>query len=394
MRILLYTGKGGVGKTSIAAATALRCAQLGHRTIVLSTDAAHSLGDALHRELGSEPQPVCPNLWAQEIDVYYSMQKHWGAFQRALASLLTWRGVDELVAEDITIIPGLEEGANLLWINQFVEQAEYEVIVIDAAPTAETLRLLSLPDTSRWWFEHLFPLGRSAARVLRPIARPLGAEVPDEQALEAVEKLFRDLKQVQRYLGDPQLTSVRLVVKAERMVIKETQRLYTYLNLYGYATDAVIVNRLLPAEVQDPYFQGWKSDQAQNLELIEEAFAPLPILKAQLLRREVGGMDLLQRLAEQLYGQRDPVERFFEGQTHRIETTAEGFVLVVPLPFVTKGEIELVQKLDELSLRVGSYRRNFILPRALWGLDATHAHFEDGTLRILFAKSPGAANER
>jgi len=386
IRILLYTGKGGVGKTSVAAATALRCAQRGRRTIVVSTDAAHSLGDSLDRELGPEPKAVAPNLWAQEIDTFYSIQKHWGAFQRAVAALLTWRGVDPLVADDVTIIPGLEEGASLLWINEFVEEGKYDVVVIDAAPTAETLRLLSLPDTSRWWFEHLFPLGRGAARLLRPLARPLGAELPDENALRAVEKLFNDLKQVQHYLTNAEMTSVRLVVNAERMVIKETQRLYTYLNLYGYAVDAVVCNRLIPAEVKDPYFAGWKTDQAKNLELIEQAFTPLPILTAPLFQREAGGMDLLQTLAERLFDGRDPAARLFEGQTHRIESTPEGFVLIVPLPFTTKDDIELTQKLDELSLRVGAYWRTFVLPRALWGLVATEAHFEDGALRIRFIK--------
>jgi arsenite-transporting ATPase len=389
MRILLYTGKGGVGKTSVAAATALRCAQLGHRTIVTSTDTAHSLGDALERELGPEPQPISANLWAQEVDVYHSLEKHWGTFQRAMAALMTRRGVDEISAEDVTVIPGLEEGAGLLWINEFVEQKQYDVVVIDAAPTAETLRLLSLPDTSRWWFEHLFPVSRGAARLLRPIARPFGTQLPDESTFEAVDRLFEDLKQVQLKLTDPALTSVRLVVNAERMVIRETQRLYTYLNLYGYTTDAVICNRLIPDEVRDPYFAGWKEAQAQNLKLIEAAFAPLPILTAPLFRREAGGADLLQTLAERLFGVRDPSERWFVGRTHSIETTPQGYVLVVPLPFATKGDVELVQKLDELTLRVGAYQRNFVLPRALQGLDARGAEFRNGALHIHFARTSG-----
>jgi arsenite-transporting ATPase len=269
MRIIVHTGKGGVGKTSISAATALRCAEMGLRTIVLSTDTAHSLGDSLDIPLGPEPMQVRDNLWAQEVDARYSMDKYWGSVQKYMIALFTKRGVQDVVAEEVTILPGLDEGAHLLWINKYVKEANFDVLIVDAAPTAETLRLLSLPDVTRWWFERILTLTRGAARFLRPLARPLmGTDLPDAEAFNTVESLFKTLDAVRVLLTDPAMSSLRLVVNPEKMVIKETQRTYTYLNLYGYATDAVICNRILPDEVTDPYFAAWKALQKENIALI------------------------------------------------------------------------------------------------------------------------------
>jgi arsenite-transporting ATPase len=389
MRIMLYTGKGGVGKTSVAAASALRCAQLGYRTCVLSTDAAHSLADSLNIALGPEPLPVVDNLWAQEVDVYYSIQKHWGTFQRYLSSVLSKRGVDELYAEEFAVLPGLDEGASLLWLNQYAAEERFDVVVIDAAPTAETLRLLSLPDVTRWWFERLFPMTRGAQRLLGPVARPLlgNLPLPNEETLEALETLFEQLNHIHTLLANPEHSTMRLVVNAERMVVKEAQRTFTYLNLYGYATDAVVCNRLLPPEVQDPYFEKWKESQAANLELIEECFAPLPIFTAPLFSQEMGGLALLGAMADEMFGTRDPAQHFYEGQTHHIVPGPDGtYTLNVPLPFAEKEGIQLYRERDELTLRVGNQRRNFVLPRALWELEATEARFTGDQLRISFVQ--------
>jgi arsenite-transporting ATPase len=389
MRIIICTGKGGVGKTSVAAATALRCAELGHRTCVLSTDAAHSLADSLDLPLGPEPQPVADNLWAQEVDVNYSLQKHWGTFQKYLASVLTRQGVNQLYAEEFAIVPGMDEGSSLLWLNQYAEEGRFDVVVVDAAPTAETLRLLGLPDASRWWFERLIPLGEGAARVIRPVARPFlgNLPLPSKQTLDAFEQLFDQLGHIHDLLSDPEHSTMRLVVNAERMVIKEAQRTFTYLNLYDYFTDAVICNRLIPAEVQDPFFGNWKESQAQNLKLIEECFAPLPVLTAPLFRQEMGGMALLSALAQEMYGTRDPAARFFEGQAHRIRPGENGeYVLSLPLPFVDRKDVELFRERDELTIRVGNQKRNFVLPRALWELEAKEARFSGDMLEINFVK--------
>ena len=387
MRILLYTGKGGVGKTSIAAATALRCAELGYKTIVLSTDSAHSLGDSLDKQLGPEPLPVTDNLWGQEIDVHHSISTYWGRFQQYMAGLLTQQGVEQIVADEVAIIPGLDEGASLLWLNRYVANQEYDVIVVDAAPTAETLRLLSLPETGRWWYERLFALGKGIGRALGPLARPLtGSSLMDKETIQAVNDLFDSLEAVRGLLTDPELTSIRLVINAERMVIKETQRTYTYLNLYGYNTDAVVCNRLIPETVTDPFFDTWKELQDRHQALIGECFEPLPIIRVPLYPTEVGGLESLRRMAEALFNESDPTAVLFEGRAHWVEPADDGgFDLVIQLPFVERSDLSLHQNGDELTLRAGSYRRNFILPRALWNRPVGGARFAQSLLRVHFA---------
>ena len=395
MRIIVHTGKGGVGKTSISAATALRCAEMGLRTIVISTDTAHSLADSLDVKIGPEPVLLTDNLWAQEVDARYSMDKYWGRIQDYMLEVLSSRssGVKDIVAEEVTILPGLEEGAHLLWINKYANEGQHDVLIVDAAPTAETLRLLSLPDTSRWWFQRIMSLMRGAGRLLRPFSKPLiGADLPDNDTLESIDGLFNTLDKVRLLLSDPEYSSLRLVINPERMVIKETQRTYTYLNLYGYAVDAVLVNRVIPPEVTDPYFDAWKKQHAINLDFIGEAFGTLPVLQAPLFDQEMGGFDSLRRLADALYGDRNPAEVMTASQAHQIESDGqEGYYLIVPLPFAEKGDLDLYRAADELTLRVGPYRRNIVLPYALWNLDIENARFEQSRLRIHFVRGEGAA---
>jgi arsenite/tail-anchored protein-transporting ATPase len=393
MRVIVHTGKGGVGKTSISAATALRCAEMGLKTIVISTDTAHSLADSLEKTIGPEPVELYPNLWAQEVDARYSMDKYWGRFQKYMVALFSRGGVDDIVAEEVTILPGLEEGAHLLWINKYVEEDAFDVLIVDAAPTAETLRLLSLPDVTRWWLERVLMLTRGAARILRPIGRVINrnqteSNIPDEDAWDQVRNLFDTLDKVRNLLADSSVSSIRLVVNPEKMVIKETQRTYTYLNLYGYATDAIICNRIIPDEVTDPYFAMWKTNQRDNIEFIAEAFGGLPLMKAPLFGGEVGGLDSLRRLADEIYGDTNPAEQLFTGQTHHIEKEGDSgsYRLTVPLPFADKKDLDLYRSRDELTLRVGPYRRNIVLPYALWDLEIADAKFEDSNLCIRFSR--------
>jgi len=313
------------------------------------------------------------------------MDKYWGAFQKYMIALFTQRGVKDIVAEEVTILPGFEEGAHLLWIDKYYREGFYDVLIVDAAPTAETLRLLSLPDVTRWWFEKLFGFTKGAARFLRPLAKPLlGTELPTQDAFETVDNLFKTLDKVRELLTDPEHASLRLVVNPEKMVIKETQRTYTYLNLYGYATDCVICNRILPDEVTDPYFQQWKDIQKQNIVLIGEAFGELPMLRARTFNRDINGMDALHRLGAELYGDRNPAEIMFHGSTHQITPMDKGYRLAVPLPFADKNDLDLYRSSDELTLRVGPYRRNIVLPHALWDLEIGDAKFEEATLNIDF----------
>lgn len=397
MRIIVHTGKGGVGKTSISAATALRCAEMGLKTIVISTDTAHSLADSLEKSIGPEPVELYPNLWAQEVDARYSMDKYWGTFQKYMVALFSRQGVEDIVAEEVTILPGLEEGAHLLWINKYVEDGQFDVLIVDAAPTAETLRLLSLPDVTRWWFEKILTITRGASRILRPIGRLVnrGDAVPDSSAWDQVQNLFATLDKVRELLTQPEMSSIRLVVNPEKMVIKETQRTYTYLNLYGYATDAIVCNRIIPDEVTDPYFAMWKANQQENIAFIGEAFGELPLMRVPLFGQEVTGLDSLRRLAQALYGDGNPARKLFDGQTHRIETATDGtHTLIVPLPFADKQDMDMYRSRDEITLRVGPYRRNIVLPYALWDLEIADARFEQSTLRVQFRKDERVQKQR
>jgi arsenite-transporting ATPase len=390
MRVIVHTGKGGVGKTSISAATALRCAEMGLKTIVISTDTAHSLADSLDKTIGPEPVELLPNLWAQEVDARYSMDKYWGRFQKYLVAMFNRQGVDEIVAEEVTILPGLEEGAHLLWINKYFNDGFFDVLIVDAAPTAETLRLLSLPDVTRWWLNKIMFLFKGAGLVMRPINKVLRRSndaIPDGDAWQQVQDLFDTLDKVRDLMTNPELCSVRLVVNPEKMVIKETQRTYTYLNLYGYATDAILCNRVIPDEVTDPYFAMWKANQKENLVFIDEAFGELPVLQAPLFGSEITGIDKLRVLGDAIYGDRSPADRMFDGVTHRIEKdeATNEYRLIVPLPFAQKEEMDMFRSRDEITLRVGPYRRNIVLPYALWELEISDAKFEKSALVVRFA---------
>jgi arsenite-transporting ATPase len=386
-RIILYTGKGGVGKTTVAAATALRAAELGHRTVVLSTDPAHSLADAFGQALGPEPVPVAPNLWGQETDVYHNLRHYWGTVHDWLRALLAWQGVDDMEADEVAAVPGMEELANLLWINRHHESEDYDLVVVDCAPTGETLRLLSFPDSARWWVDKLLPIQRRLSQVLRPVMRPLtGMPVPDQEVFKAVEELLQQLGKLHSIMSDRELSSVRLVVNPEKMVIRETQRTFTYLNLYGYVTDAVACNRVLPASVGDGYFSHWKEAQEGYLQLIHEAFSPLPILSVPLLRDEITGLKALREMARHLFGSDDPARIYYPSVAHEVRAEDGGFVLSLGAPFVTKDEVSLSQRADELSVQVGTHRRNVLLPRVLSGLRATTARVDSGRLNIYFPR--------
>ncbi len=385
VRIILYTGKGGVGKTSVAAATALRCAEMGHRTIILSTDAAHSLGDSFEVRLGNEPEQIAPNLWGQETEMSRTLERHWTRIQKWFKALLAWRGIDEIVAEEIAILPGMEEGANLLYIVDHYNSERYDVIVVDCAPTADTLRFLSFPEILRWWMEKMFPLGRTAASLTRPVVKPfLNIPLPDDEVFQAAEDLFEELYQIRTLLTNAETTSVRLVLNPEKMVIKEAQRAFTYLNLYRYPTDLVVCNRLIPEQVADHHFDSWKESQAKYHRLIEESFAPLPIHDVPLFAQEVAGISMLQQMGKVLFGEEDPSRIFFRGQVREIEKADGYYNLIIPLPFVDKADISLVQNGDELLIQVGRYKRNLMLPRSLVGLPIEGAKLENGRLCIKF----------
>ena len=387
MRIILYTGKGGVGKTTASAATALRAARLGYRTLVMSTDPAHSLGDAFDLPLSGEPRLLETNLWAQELDVTREVNRHWGTLQEWLRVLMAWRGVDDLLAEEMATLPGMEEVAGLLYLLNYYETGAYDVIVVDTAPTGETVRLLSLPDVMRWWLRHIFPLQRIAARVTRPVLRTVtDLPLPDDAVFAAVKELLTRLERTREVLADPSVATVRLVLNPEKMVVKEAQRAYTYLSLYGYPCDLIVCNRLLPSAVRGAYFETWQRSQDAYMALVGEAFAPMPILRAPLLEREVVGAAMLKRFGDALFGDLDPVDVLYQGHVQEVTERDGVFELALLLPFASKEEVRLQQVGDELVVQVGSQKRNVVLPRLLTGAESVGARLEGQRLVISFQR--------
>jgi arsenite/tail-anchored protein-transporting ATPase len=390
-RILLYTGKGGVGKTSVAAATALACADRGYRTMVLSTDIAHSLGDAMGRELGPEPTEVAPNLWGQESDVFYNVERYWGRIQEYFASVLRWRGLDEVLAEEMTVLPGMDEVGSLLWIADHHDSGDYDVVVVDAAPTGETLRLLSLPEAAKWWMEKIEPIGRKITKLTGPlIQRVVGMPMPSDNVFNAGEELFARLEHMHELLADPQKTSVRVVLTLEHVVVKEAQRSFTYFHLYDYPTDLVIVNRILPDDVGE-YFQARYDLQKTMEPMVEQMFAPIPLLRAPFFDSEVVGLDMLRELAASLYKGGDPTQFFYRGRPYTVKRENGAFMLSVVLPGAVRKDISLSRHADELVIDVGSFRRNLVLPRVLVDAETDGARFEDQTLKIRFVPSARSA---
>jgi len=386
VRILLFTGKGGVGKTTTAAATALRCADVGQRTIVLSTDPAHSLADAFDVPLGDAVTEVADGLWGQQLDAQDRMEEAWDDIQDWLQAVFRWGGVEEIEAEELSVVPGLDEIFALTDIKRCASSGEWDTIVVDCAPTAETIRLLSLPGVLAWWMERLFPMGRRVNKVVSPL---LGAvtdlPVPGDDVFATIERFYERLDGVKELLTDRATTTARLVVNPERMVVAEARRTYTYLSLFGYSVDAVVANRLLPDTVSDPWFEDWRRRHVEHLAAIEEGFAPVPVLRAELAPHELVGIDRLRAFGEALYGDDDPAAARADVSPLRLDRTDVGDVLSVELPFTDRDELSLGRRHDELLVRVGPYRRAILLPDALRRRPVADAALRDGVLRITFA---------
>ena len=387
MRIIVYTGKGGVGKTSVAAATGVVLAARGRRTLVVSTDAAHSLADSFDRPLSPEPVAVADNLWGQEIDSLREAERSWGAVQRWLGRVMQWAQVSDLSSEEVLVFPGFEELFSLLRVLEHARSRRFDALVVDCAPTGETLRLLGYPNVIRWWLNRVFPFQRRVARVVRPIARAAtGLEVPSEEVLDSVDHLFRQVEEMNRLLLDPAVTSVRIVLNPEKMVLAEARRSFTYLNLFGFNTDAVVVNRVLPEEAAAGYFSGWRSIQAHCDEEIGAAFSPLPLLRVPWMETEVVGLAMLRRVAEAAFAGLDPDEVLYRGRVEEVRREGSGYVLDLAIPFAARDDIQLNQRGDELTLQVGPFKRKTLLPRALTGRPVQGARFVDGRLQIRFGE--------
>lgn len=386
-RIILYTGKGGVGKTTVAAATALKCARLGYKTIVVSTDPAHSLRDSFNKELGPEPKKIVDNLFGQEIDVYYSVEKYWGKLTEFLQSLLGWMNVDDILAEEFSVFPGMEEISAFLWVNNHYHEADYDVIIVDSAPTGETLKLLSLPDIARWWLVKIFPIEKRVMKVIKPAIRVVSdMPLPGEKTYDAIEILFEKLDAIRQVFADPKVTSIRLVMNLENMVIKETQRAYTYLNLYGYPVDSLIINRTMPEELDHPYFKKWRKKQKKYRKDIDDMFSPLPMFDAPLFSEEIQGLEALDKFSTELFDHIDPTKIFYSEKQYKVVKNNDNFEMHIKLPFVTKKEVELFQVGDELTIHIENQRRNIFLPNFLAKLSVKKANFDGDILKVVFQK--------
>ncbi len=388
MRILIYTGKGGVDKTSVAAATATRCAALGYRTIVLSTDAAHSLADSLDVQLGPEPIKIDENLWAQEVNALHEMERNWGTIRDFLIDILAWQGHNDITTEEMAVIPGTEELFSLIQIKRHHDSGQFDVIIVDCAPTGETLRLLSLPDVIRWWVEKLFPTVRGLMKLARPVlSRVTSMPLANDEVFSSLQEIIDRLNAVRDIVSNPEISSARIVMNYEKMVIKEAQRSLTYLNLFGYNVDAVIVNRVLTEDsLKHSPGRAYVSEyQDKYRTLTQEAFAPLPIFEVPQMEREVVGLEMLTRLANSLFGPTgDPSLFFSHGQSQQIFRRGDNYILSLKLPFVTQEEVKLMQTGDDLIIEIGWHRRGIVLPTALARCTATDAVFVGDTLEVVF----------
>ncbi len=389
MRVILMTGKGGVGKTSVAAATGLRCAELGYQTLVLSTDPAHSLADSFDLELSHEPVQVRPNLWGAELDALMELEDNWGAVKRYITQVLQARGLEGIQAEELAILPGMDEIFSLVRMKRQHDEGKFEVLIIDSAPTGTALRLLSLPEVSGWYMRRFYKPLQKISVALRPLVEPFfrpiaGFSLPDHEVMDAPYEFYEQIETLEKILTDNNLTSVRLVTNPEKMVIKETLRAHAYLSLYNVATDLVVANRIIPDEVSDPFFARWKENQQQYRHEIHENFRPLPVKEVPLYPEELCGLEALERLKETLYSGEDPTQVYYRETTLRVVQEEGHYSLELYLPGVPKNQVELSKSADELNIRIGNHRRNLVLPQALAALQPTGAKMEADYLRIKF----------
>ncbi len=396
MRIVLFAGKGGVGKTSIAAASGVACAKKGLKTLIMSLDAAHSLVDSfdldktLMDKNKGKPIRVAKNLYIQEVDAQEEIEKNWGEVHKYISNLLNISGIDEVLAEELAILPGMEEVSSLLYINRYVTQKSYDVILLDCAPTGESIRFISIPTSLEWYMEKLFDIERRIVKVARPITKKLyKVPLPEDAYFDTIQKLFDRLKGIDGILSDPDITSVRLVTNPEKIILKETQRAYMYFSLYKMCVDAVIINRILPEAVVDGYFARWKGTQDRYIKKTEQLFSPIPILKVPMLSDQVVGMRDLAKLAKQIYGSLNPEQILYAESPYSFRKVKNDYFLDIKIPFLTKKEVELSKRNEELIVRMGGFKRHVLLPRNIANRKPSGAKIERNKIVIKFGGNNG-----
>lgn len=385
MRIILYTGKGGVGKTSIAAATACKIASGGKRVLIMSTDMAHSLGDAFDIKLSNEPVEISSNLYAMEIDPVLENEKSWGSIRAYIEKLMVFKSEKTVEAEELLVFPGFDELMSLLRIKDIHDEGEYDVLIVDCAPTGETMSLLKFPDLFKWWMEKLFPIKRKGARLARPVIQAtLKVPVPSEETFDDIERLYNRIDQLHKLLQNKQSVSIRIVTTPEKIVIKEAKRSFSYLHLFDYNVDGIIINKIFPQVSLDGYFQKWETIQGESIQEILESFKGIPVFKLELLDKELRKIQILSDIGGKLYGDAYPEKILAAQKIFSVEKAADGYLLLVNMPFVDKRELKLSQKGDEITIAVKNERRCLVLPAKLHSLSINGAKYEDGTLKIHF----------
>src|SRR6266852_6850788 len=373
MRILLFSGKGGVGKTSLAAATGLQLSKLGYRTLVMSVDPAHSLADAFDLDIGlfdsktGDPYPISDNLSIHEVNIQKEIKRHWREISTYVISVLRTTGISDVEAEELAILPGMEELSAMMYVNQFRREGRYQAIVLDCAPTAESLRFISMPTTLDWYMKHIFPFHRGLLKAVRPLANRVSpVELPTDNYFANIAELFGKLDGIPELLEDARTTSVRLVTNPEKMVLRETQRAFVYFTLHGLTVDGIIVNRVLPPAITDAWFEEWRASQARIQREIEEYFAPVAVKCVPLFIHEVLGRERLEELAQSLYsGNEDPAAVTRTEAPYTFEKMDGFYAVRLHLPFAAKGEIGLFKKGDELVVEIGTLRRHIGLPTSM-----------------------------
>jgi arsenite-transporting ATPase len=390
VRILLFSGKGGVGKTSLAAATGLQLSKLGYRTLVMSVDPAHSLADAFDLETGlfdaktGDPLAINDNLSIHEVNIQKEIKRHWREISAYVISVLRTTGISDVEAEELAILPGMEELSAMMYVNQFRREGRYQAIVLDCAPTAESLRFISMPTTLDWYMKHIFPFHRGLLKAVRPIANRVSpVELPTDNYFANIAELFGKLDGIPELLEDARTTSVRLVTNPEKMVLRETQRAFVYFSLHGLTVDGIIVNRVLPEEVTDIYFQEWRASQAKVLKEIEAYFAPVRVKRVPLFTHEVLGRERLEELARSLYPESDDPAAVTRTEAPYTFEKMDGYYAVrLQLPFAAKGEVGLFKKGDELVVEIGTLRRHIGLPTSMSSLSPSRARLENKILTV------------
>ncbi|MCZ2146959.1 MAG: ArsA family ATPase [Bryobacterales bacterium] len=395
MRILLFSGKGGVGKTSLAAATGTRLAKMGYRTLVMSVDPAHSLADSF--DLGgdlfhgrtADPLELRENLSLLEVNIQKEIKRHWKEISSYVVAVLRATGINNVEAEELAILPGMEELSAMLYVNEYRRNQSYDVVVLDCAPTAESIRFVSMPNTLDWYMKHIFPFQRSLLKAVRPIANRVSpVELPPDTYFRNIQDLFAKLEGIGEVLEDPRTTSVRLITNAEQMVLRETQRAFVYFSLHGLTVDTIVANRLLPERVSDEYFRDWRESQQRILRIMDSYFAPVPVKRVELFPREMLGTERLEELAEMLYPNgEDPAALVRTERPYTFTKEEDHYEVRLQMPFTERQEIGLFKKDDELVVEIGSLRRHIGLPTTMAALAPVRARLDNGVLTIVLKEN-------